>query len=133
MAVTRRCTATPMAVYIGVSGDHPKPATLGPSLLDPGGHRPRGGGATEQGVAVPLRHQTPSPSCKFFRVSFHDNLEQLSASDANSQSVFSKHIRIKLAFLNSFSINFLLALRCALGLNAMHEVQHLVALDDRIV
>jgi len=42
-----------MAVYTGMPGDHPKPATLGPSLLDPSGHRPRGGGATGQGVAVP--------------------------------------------------------------------------------
>jgi hypothetical protein len=61
-------------------------------------------------------------------------LEQLPASDANSQSVFSKHIRAMLAFLkNIFDKYFLLALRCALGLDAIHEVQHLVTLDDRIV
>ena len=82
---------------------------------------------TALGVVVPLRHQTPSPSCKFFRVLFHDNLEQLSASDANSQSVFSKYVRAKLAFLKNI---FACSPICALGLNAMHEVQYLVALDD---
>jgi hypothetical protein len=47
VAVTRRCTATPEAVYTGVSGDHPEPAALGPSLPSLGGHRPRGGGITQ--------------------------------------------------------------------------------------
>jgi len=56
VAVTRRCTAAPEVVYTGVSGDHPKPAALGPSLPIPSGHRPRGGGATKQGVAVLPRH-----------------------------------------------------------------------------
>ena len=34
---------------------------------------------------------------------------------------------------NIFNKYFRLLFDCALGLNAMHEVQHLVALDDRIV
>jgi hypothetical protein len=38
-----------------------------------------------------------------------------------------------LALSQSFFKGFSLSYRCALGLNAMHVFQHLVALDDRIV
>jgi hypothetical protein len=55
---TRRCTALTMAVYTVTSGDHPDFCYARPSL---GGHRPRGGGATEQPVAVPSgQHATLS-------------------------------------------------------------------------
>jgi hypothetical protein len=47
---TRRCTALTMAVYTVTSGDHLDFCCAWSSL---GGHRPRGGGATEQTVAVP--------------------------------------------------------------------------------
>jgi hypothetical protein len=99
----------PMAVNTTMSGDHPSAAllyhvqvgtTTGVMV-----HQTRGGGATQA--------PSPSPSYKLFRVSFHDNLEQLSASDANSQNVFSKHVRAKLAFLKIFFINiFSCSLMC---------------------
>jgi hypothetical protein len=44
------CTALSMAVYITTDGANPSFSTSRPS---PAGHRPRGGDATEQGMAVP--------------------------------------------------------------------------------
>jgi hypothetical protein len=73
MAVIRRCTAAPIVVYTVVSCDHPKQAALGPSLPNPVRHRPRGGGATGQEVAVPPRPSTSSQSCKLLRDSIYVN------------------------------------------------------------
>jgi hypothetical protein len=56
VVVIRWCTTASKAVYIDVSGDYPKPTALGPSLSNLGGHCPRGGGGTTQGVAVAPRN-----------------------------------------------------------------------------
>jgi hypothetical protein len=83
---------------------------------------------------VTTQSQTPPLGHVFVRVSIHGDLELFFASEANSQDVFTKHVRAKLAFSQRIFINhFRLLSDCALGLNAMHEVQHLVVLDDRIV
>ena len=75
------------------------------SRLRPGGHRRRGGGAIGQGVMVPPRHLHKLTKLQTFSRFDSRQLELLLASDANSQSVFSKHVRAKLAFLKTFSIN----------------------------
>ena len=87
------------AVYTGMSGDHPEPAALGHVLvgtaLGVAVHRTGGGGATQ---APPLDLRVTNVFLRFDP----RQLELLPASDAHSQSVFSKHVRAKLAFLKIF-------------------------------
>jgi hypothetical protein len=130
MVVTRRCTVLTVVVYTGHAGATPNSAA---PRLSPGGHRPRGGGATGHGDGAPPEHLqlgllnrsppqgggAPSPWCPHgstlspttppFLHLFHHLCKC-----ANTPSVSPSRASV-LAFLQLFFKGYSLITDCALG------------------